>query len=232
MATNWGADIGTGASAGALIGGPVGAAVGAVGGLGLGLWENHKNKEQAKKDEANRPQYQIPDEYKQQLSLVQQQSLQGMPQEQQQQFINNLQQSTAYGLNQLGTRNAGLAGVAQLNQNQNQGLANLASMSAQMRVANQDKYINQLGLMGDQKSQQFQLNKLNPYNVGVARNNANTGVLYQNLNNSLQLGSQALGLMKGYGGQSDFSGVNLPSADSQFQNILNDPSSYEGLSDY
>ena len=211
------AGIGQDAATGASIGGTIGTAItpgigtaigagaGALVGLGAGAWEYFNNKNQIAKDAANRPQLSIPQEFQGQLSLAQQQALQGMDEQTQQNYFNNLRQSSAYGMQQLGTRKAGLAGVAQLNQNTNQGYANIASQSAQMKQANIQRYGQALGQYGDLKQQQWQINTLDPYNQTVARTAANNGAAYQNVNNSLQLGSQALGLygkQQGYGNNS------------------------------
>jgi len=218
--TNWAGDIGTGASAGGLIGGPIGAGVGALAGLGLAGFEYFNNKKDNAAAAAARPQYTIPPEIAQNLTAAQQQALQGMPAEQQQQYINNLQQGAAYSLQQIGTRQGGLAGVAEANQALNQGYGNLAAQSSAIRQGNLDKLSAARQGVANYKDQAFQLNQLDPYNINTAKQSANTGALYQNLSQGLQLGSQALGLYNKQQNQGFNTSVNLPSANQQFQNDL------------
>ncbi len=191
---------GSGAMAGAALGGPWGALGGAALGAGLSLFQYNKNKKQIASDAANRPQYQIPDEIKQNLSDAQQQALQGLPEEQKQQYISNLQRGTAQGLSQLGSRKAGLAGVATLNEQQNEGYGNLLSADSQARQQGQQRLMGARQTMADYKDQGFQLNKLNPYYEGIAARNANQGALTKSLGNAGQLGLSALSAMGGSGG--------------------------------
>jgi hypothetical protein len=195
---NYAGNIGTGVTAGAALGGPVGAAVGALGGLALSGIEYAQNKKQAAKDVANRPQYVIPPEVKQGLTLSEQQALVGLPEAQKQQYLQNLNQGAAYSLGQQQTRKGGLAGLAAINQNLNQGYGNLLSADAQARMQKQQQVFGQLQNQADYKGQAFQLNQLNPYYENMARNQANRGALYQNVSNSLQLGMYGL---SGIGGQ-------------------------------
>lgn len=167
-----------------------------------------KGKNDAKKAEKNRPKYEIPAEIGKNLTAAEnyaaQTSLQGIPEEQKQQYLSNLQRSSAYGLSQLGTRNAGLAGVANINENQNQGYADLLSQDSAARISNQ-RYGQQLvgaanQTMADYKGQSFQLNKLNPYYEKTAQDQARNAALFQNLSNGASsFGSAAAGANFGGG---------------------------------
>lgn len=148
-----------------------------------------KNKQQAKKDAANRPQAEIPVEAKQNLSDAQQAALQGLPQEQYDKWKRNIEQSGQFGMSQLGTRKSGLAGISAINRQQDEGFANLGAADSQARMMNKQNLYGIRTQMGDYKQQQWQLNKLDPYNVGVQRGAANRGTLAQNVNNGLQLGA-------------------------------------------
>jgi hypothetical protein len=180
--------IGTGAGLGATVGGPIGAGVGAATGLALAGGEYLWNKNQAKKDEAKRPIYQIPAEVQQGLSLAEQQALQGIPEEQKQQFISNLQRGTAYALGQSSSRKGGLAGLAALNENQNTAYGDLRSADAAARFQRQGRVYDQLGNVVNEKEQQWQINQENPFYERTARDQANRGALYRNVGNAAQLG--------------------------------------------
>lgn len=162
------------------------------------------NKKQAKKDAANRPKYEIPPEVTASLNEAERQALQGLPEEQKQQYITNLQRGTAYGLSQIGTRKGGLAGLASLNEEQNQGYYNLLSADANARYEKQKQLFGQLQNVADYKGQQFQLNQLNPYYEGISRRNANTGAFAKNMSNSGQLAAYG----SGSGGGFNTSGTN------------------------
>jgi len=127
--------------------------------LAYGLWKQKKNK---------RPTYEIPSEIQANLTLAQQQAMQGLPEEQKQQFLNNVQRSQAFSMSQLGSRKAGLAGVAAINQQGQDAYGNLLSMDAQARMQNQNKLYAANQTMADYKDQAFQINKSNPYYEQVA----------------------------------------------------------------
>lgn len=142
-----------------------------------------KGKRDQKKAEANRPEYNI-DEYKQNLNQSQQRALQGMPAAVQQQYLDNLQQSTAYALQQTASRKGGLTGVAVIDQQQKQGLNNLAVNNAQAQMQNQDKLQAARSQYADYLGQKFQINESNPYYESNAQKQARNGALFQNLNNA------------------------------------------------
>jgi hypothetical protein len=145
----------------------------------LGLNQYYQGKKELKNNQ--RPVYQIPDEVRQNLSQAQQQALQGLPAEQQQQFINNIQRSSAYGLNQLGSRNSGLAGVSTMNQNQNDAYGKLLSMDSQARMQNQAGLMNARQNVADYRDQAFQVNQENPYYEKQAEGEAMRGAGMQNV---------------------------------------------------
>jgi hypothetical protein len=138
-----------------------------------------------KKNEKDRPAYEIPDEIKQNLSQAEQQALQGLPIAQQQQYIDSLQQSSAYALQQQSNRKGGLQGIAAINQQNIKGNQDLLAMNAPARMQNLDKLSQARQNMADYKQQSFQLNKLNPYYEKIASNQALNGALFQNLNNAV-----------------------------------------------
>ncbi len=169
-------------------------AVGVAGvSAGLAGTEYLWNKHEQKKDEAKRPVYNIPPEVQQGLTLADQQALQGLPEAQKQQYLTNLQRGTSYGLSQIGSRKGGLAGLGTLNEQQNQGYANLLSQDSAARMQNQKNVFGQLNNVAENKQQQFQLNQLNPFYENMARSQANRGALMQNLNKSVGLAAYGVG---------------------------------------
>jgi len=164
--------------------------------LAYGLYQQKKNK---------RPEYTIPPEIQANLNQGEQAALQGMPEEQKQQYINNLQRSQAFSLSQMGSRKAGLAGVAAINQQGADAYGNLLSMDTQAKMANQDKLYGLRQNMADYKDQAFQINKSNPYYEKTAQNNALIGAGMQNVSQGFQAGNS--------GG--DFSGMTKQPQQSQ-----------------
>lgn len=151
----------------------------------FGLHQYLEGKKIAKGN--NRPTYEIPPEIAQNLSQAQQQALQGLPEEQKQQYISNLQRSSAYGLSQLGSRKAGLSGIAAINQNQNDAYGNLLAQDSAARMQNQQQLYGQRQNMADYKTQAFQFNKVDPYYETLARSEALKGAGIQNIGNSFQI---------------------------------------------
>jgi hypothetical protein len=152
-----------------------------------------RNKKQAEEDAANRPQYQIPEEAFQNLTMAEQQAMEGLPEEQKSQYLSNVQRSANMALADIGTRKGGLAGLGRLNENLNKSYSDLLSADAAARQQNQQQVYQQRSNIADYRGQQFQLNELNPYYENIARRQANRGALAQNLMNSAQLGASILG---------------------------------------
>lgn len=221
---NTAGNVGGGAAIGTAIAPGVGTLVGAGLGLGLSGVEYLWNKHEQKKDEANRPKYQIPPEVAQGLSEAERQALQGLPEAQKQQYITNLQRGTAYGLSQIGSRKGGLAGLGTLNEQQNQGYANLLSQDSAARMQKQQNVFGQLQNVADYKGQAFQINQENPFYENRAISQNNRGALIQNVNKSLGLASY------GGGGQGQSTQGQYP-VNNQY-NPFSVPSSKTGSDNY
>jgi hypothetical protein len=107
--------------------------------------------------------YRIPTEIGQNLSEANQRALQGLPQEQKQEYLNNLQRSNTYSLSSLGDLNAGLRGVAGANEQFNQGNENLLAQDSAARVNNQNAVYGFRQNMADYKDMAWKHNVDNPY---------------------------------------------------------------------
>lgn len=151
----------------------------------LGLNQYYKGKKMLKNNK--RPTYEIPAEVQANLNQAQQMALQGLPEEQKQQFLNNVQRSQAFSMSQAGSRKAGLAGLATINQQGQDAYGNMLSMDAQARMQNQGVLMNQRQNMADYRDQAFQINKLNPYYEKQAEGLAMQGAGMQNVGNSFQI---------------------------------------------
>ena len=175
------------------------AAAVASAGITAGGIQYFKGKADQKRN--NRPTYQVPDEVKQNLSLSQQMAMQGIPEEQRQNYIDNIQRTSATSLRNLGSRNSGLAGVAQVQQQQNNAYQQLFGMDAQARQANQKGVLDQNQNLANYKDQAFQVNQVNPYYEKTAKNEALMGAGLQNISKGFQMGASTMGKYPGQGGQ-------------------------------
>lgn len=167
----------------------VGGASAVIGGVQMakGYYDQKKNK---------RPEYQIPEEVKQNLNQAQQQALQGLPEEQKQQYLSNLQRGSAQALASAGSRKGGLAGIAGLADSQNQAYGNLLGMDAAARQANQQTLSAQRQNMADYKDKAWGINKENPYYERTAQNQAMIGAGMQNISGGLQMAGGGVAGMK------------------------------------
>ncbi len=171
----------SGAASGASMGaaaGPYGALIGGIAGGAIGYFGSSDTK---------RPTYEIPDEIKQNLSSAQLRVLQGIPAAQQQLFIQNLQRGTSFNLREAGTRKAGIAGLAALNENQNQAYLGLTAANQAAQQQNEAALTAARSQMAEYKDQKFQVNDLNKYYEDEAKAQAQQGALLQNVSTATQM---------------------------------------------
>jgi len=150
--------------------------------LGLGL---------IKKRQADKMyhQYDIPPEIQQNLNQANIEALKGLPLEQKQEYLNNLQKSNAYSLSSLGDLNAGIRGVAGANEQFNQGYDKLLGADSAARMANQDKLYGLRNEMADYKDKSWQFNVKNPYDEKRLEGLALQGAGMQNMSQGFQQGN-------------------------------------------
>ncbi len=168
----------------------------AEGVLGLGqsaygLWQAHKGNQMASANK--RPTYEIPDEINQNLNQAQQMALTGLPDEQKQQYVNNIQRSQNFGLGASSDRKGGLAGLGGLVQQGNDASMNLLSADAGARRQNQMGLMNARTQLANYKDKAFEFNKANPYYENAAAARAMQGAGAQNIWGGLGTTAGALG---------------------------------------
>ena len=113
--------------------------------------------------ETKRPMRQIPQEVIANLTQAQVQALEGMPEEQRNLFIQDMQRSQQQAVRGLADRRAGIAGIPQLYQGELDSLNRLAIQDSQMRLQNLNNLTAQRAEMGRQMDTQFQLNEYEPF---------------------------------------------------------------------
>lgn len=151
---------------------------------GLGAWQYFKGKQEEKNNP--RPTYQIPDEIKQNLSQAQMMALEGLPAEQKQQYIQNLQRTSNFALNAMSSRKSGLAGLSGLVQNQNDAYGNLLSQDSAARQQNRQMAMQQGQVMANYKDSAYQQNQSNPYYEKTAQAQAMQGAGLKNIFGGIQ----------------------------------------------
>lgn len=110
-----------------------------------------------------RPMREIPREVIANLTQAEVQALEGMPEEQRNLFIQDMQRSQQQAVRSLSDRRAGIAGIPQLYQGELDSLNRLAIQDSQMRLQNLNNLTAQRAEMGRQRDTQFQLNEYEPF---------------------------------------------------------------------
>lgn len=110
-----------------------------------------------------RPEYQIPEEIKQNLTQAQLMAIEGLPAEQKRQYIENIQRNMTSNLAALTGRKGGLVGVSGLAQTEADAYKDLLGMDVAAREAKKAEVMTQRAAMGDQKALQWQINQMQPY---------------------------------------------------------------------
>jgi len=99
---------------------------------GVGMYNANKSKKQAERDLQNlkQPEYIIPQELKDNLSDAENRTLEGLPSEQKQEFVKNLDRNSVANLKASSERKGGLMGLQAQTSAANDAYTNLVSMDA------------------------------------------------------------------------------------------------------
>lgn len=143
-----------------------------------------------------RPVYEIPDEIKQNMTEAELMALEGLPAQQKAQYVQNIQRSLQSGMKGLQSRKAGVAGITDLVQSQNDAFSNLVSMDAVQRQQNQMVAQQRRSEMAQYKDKAFDINKIAPYYEKAQAAQANIGAGLQNIVGALDMGAA----VSAYGG--------------------------------
>lgn len=149
-----------------------------------GIAQYLKGKKMAKQNA--RPDYVIPEEIGQNLSQAQMQALEGLPPEQKKQYVENIQRQQNFGLSALGSRKAGISGLAALTQQGSDAYSDLLSKDAAARQQNLQNLMGAREQMAGFKDKEFELNKLLPFQQKAEAAQGLTGAGLQNIMGGLQ----------------------------------------------
>lgn len=146
----------------------------------------------AKARAATRPQYVLPTAIEEQMSEAQRLSYYGLPDEQKQEFLDNIARSTAGAVRGASDRRGGLGAVATAAQQEQDAFKGLLSADAQARLNNIQRLQEVRSLYAQYEDKEFTLNELEPYMQEVMAAGALQGAGMQNIGgalNTLAMGS-------------------------------------------
>lgn len=180
---------------------------------GYGAYKSIRQGQQADDlDAANkRPDYTIPDEYKQNLAMANHMARVGMPQQQYDNQLNAISRNQAGGLQQLGMSANPGAGLASIVRAGNDANNNLNAQDAAQRQNNQRYAIQQNGIMGQQQLAKQQYDKFDKYTENFNKAQALRGASNAGMNNAVNslsglAGGMAMSGGLGFGGNGNEDG--------------------------
>lgn len=139
----------------------------------MGIAQYLEGKKQLKKAaeleaQTHRPTYEIPASVQAYLSTAQKLALQGMPEQERQLYLDQINRNAAYSIAGNSDRGAGLQGVAMANQQMNDANGNLLAMDSQQRMANINSLQQARLAYGLYEDQAFEYNENQPYQLNAA----------------------------------------------------------------
>jgi len=158
--------------------------------VGMGIYQTLKGNSMAKGLE--RPKYTIPDEVQQNLTASQMRALEGLPEEQKKQFVQNVQRASANAVNATADRRSGLVGIAGAQQREVDAYTNLLGQDAAARQANELRVDAARQNMADYKERAFEMNEMSPYLEKRQQAQAMQGSGMQNIFGGINAGVNAL----------------------------------------
>lgn len=167
----------------------VGLLLGAVQ-AGIGIYQYAKGKSDMNK--LNRPTYNIPDEVKENLTDAQLQALEGLPEAQKKQYIENVQRARSASLSRARDLKSGLVGLSGVYQNEVDAYKSLLGQDVAARQANQVKLSQARGQMAQYKDKQFEVNQMQPYKQAYNEAQSMQGSGMQNIVGGLSSGLGSL----------------------------------------
>ena len=151
-----------------------------------------------------RPQYEIPKEFQQNVAMAENMARTGLPQEQYNNQLNNIQRNQAGALGSFGRRGGATGSLASIVRAGNDATNNLVSQDAQARMQNQRFAFGQRGIMGQQRLAKWDWDKRQKYQENAQAASALQSAGRQNMMGALD-GLSSLGqtaIMGGMGGGS------------------------------
>lgn len=184
-------------------------AIAAIGGLALGAAKfisssSQLKKDRAKQDAMKRPYYKVQDEYYQNRNIAEQLATSGLPIDVTNQLARERSQGLTTNLDALKQTAGGPNAFAALNKSFSDSLLNEASVTSQQQLKNIEYFMNVNKDIAGQKSTQFGINELQPYQSNLKQSNERQAADETNKWNGL---SEGIGSLSAIG--TSFSNSNI-----------------------
>ncbi len=140
----------------------------------------------------DRPVRTIPPELEQNLNQAQIQALQGMPDEQYNQVLQNYQRNLAFGARTLQDRNQAIGGVASLVQGANDAALGLGVADANMRRQNMDTLMGARSVIANEKQANWDWNQRQKYLENAAAKSNLAGGAIANISGAVNTGMSGI----------------------------------------
>lgn len=154
---------------------------------GTGIYQAVKGNQMARS--MDRPEYEIPQGVLDNLTDAQIQAIRGLPQEQISLYLDNVARSEQSALEAMSTRNAGLTGLSNVQQQSNDANRDLLSMNAQQRQINEKALMSARTDVAGYEDKAFQTNQMQPYLDMMQGAQAMKGAGIQNIMGGVQAGA-------------------------------------------
>ena len=180
-------------------------------------------KKNAKDAEKNRPKYDIPKGYGDNLAIAKHLEAAGLPDSVYNAWKEGIDRNLAYTNQNASDLKSGTIGLAGGVNQANQANAQLQSADAQAKLQGTQMVLGANKDMADQTAIAYQLNTLNPYYEGIAAKQARNGALFQGITNSAMMFASLSDGSLG-GGAKSAGGTKTPTTVDASQNSsLNNP---------
>lgn len=160
-----------------------------------GFFQRRKAKKELAK--LQRPEYVIPNEVLQNQRMAQSAANEGLPSQQYNQAMQNIQSQQNRALSAASSRRGGLMALPGLQQQANDQLLNLDVKDAQARMANQRQLYGINSQVAGYRDKAFNINKMQPYQDNLAYYRSLLGAGNQNLVGGIDKAASGAGLLVG-----------------------------------
>lgn len=155
---------------------------------GTGIYQMFKGRQQRKS--LDRPEFAIPQETLDKLTDAQVQSLVGLPEEQRQKMIQDIERGQQSALQQYSSMGAGLKGIAAAQQTATDAMLDVGTLDAQERIAAQQRLQDVRGEVSRLREKEFELNEMQPYLNKMRSAEAMSGAGLQNIMGGVTSGAK------------------------------------------
>lgn len=169
---------------------------------GFGLWQYQKGKKAA--EALVRPEYVIPPEIAENLTQAEMAALEGLPAQQKQEFVENIQRGGQQAMTSLADRGMAVAGAGNIFQQQTDAYRQLLGADVAARQENQAGVATAKLTQAGFKERAFDINEMQPYTQSYLEAQAMKGAGLQNIGGGIQTVAASGETFAGGGGGGGF----------------------------